>query len=129
MGRAEAPTNLATGSYGHPRPVEHGANLPPMFVRLLRRSCGQELRVHNQIAVKLNERNVKTARGGRWTHVQVGAILQDSMQVSGGSPEQVGQARAVGHEAAGRHVFKPHPADSSPSTGGQQYRTRCHRGP
>ena len=30
---------------------------------------------HNAIAQKLNERNVKTARGGRWTHVQVGAIL------------------------------------------------------
>jgi DNA invertase Pin-like site-specific DNA recombinase len=31
---------------------------------------------HNAIAQKLNERNVKTARGGRWTHVQVGAILR-----------------------------------------------------
>jgi len=30
---------------------------------------------HNAIAAKLNERNVKTARGGTWTHVQVGAIL------------------------------------------------------
>ena len=30
---------------------------------------------HNAIAQKLNERNVKTARGGVWTHVQVGAIL------------------------------------------------------
>ena len=30
---------------------------------------------HNAIAAKLNERNVKTARGGSWTHVQVGAIL------------------------------------------------------
>ena len=30
---------------------------------------------HNAIAAKLNERNVNTARGGRWTHVQVGAIL------------------------------------------------------
>ena len=29
----------------------------------------------NAIAQKLNERNVKTARGGVWTHVQVGAIL------------------------------------------------------
>jgi hypothetical protein len=29
----------------------------------------------NAIAAKLNERNVKTARGGKWTHVQVGAIL------------------------------------------------------
>jgi hypothetical protein len=27
------------------------------------------------IAAKLNERNVRTARGGKWTHVQVGAIL------------------------------------------------------
>jgi hypothetical protein len=30
---------------------------------------------HNAIAAKLNERNVRTARGGVWTHVQVGAIL------------------------------------------------------
>jgi DNA invertase Pin-like site-specific DNA recombinase len=30
---------------------------------------------HNAIAAKLNERNVRTARGGTWTHVQVGAIL------------------------------------------------------
>ena len=30
---------------------------------------------HNAIAAKLNERNV-TARGGKWTHVQVGAVLR-----------------------------------------------------
>jgi hypothetical protein len=30
---------------------------------------------HNAIAQKLNERNVKTACSGAWTHVQVGAIL------------------------------------------------------
>jgi DNA invertase Pin-like site-specific DNA recombinase len=30
---------------------------------------------HNAIATKLNERNVRTARGGKWTHVQVGAVL------------------------------------------------------
>ena len=30
---------------------------------------------HNAIAQKLNEHNVRTARGGTWTHVQVGAIL------------------------------------------------------
>ena len=30
---------------------------------------------HNAIAAKLNERNVRTARGGVWTHAQVGAIL------------------------------------------------------
>jgi DNA invertase Pin-like site-specific DNA recombinase len=31
---------------------------------------------HNAIAGKLNERNVPTARGGKWTHVQVGAVLR-----------------------------------------------------
>jgi DNA invertase Pin-like site-specific DNA recombinase len=31
---------------------------------------------HNAIATKLNERNVRTARGGKWTHVQVGAVLR-----------------------------------------------------
>ena len=30
----------------------------------------------NAIAAKLSERGVKTARGGVWTHVQVGAILR-----------------------------------------------------
>jgi hypothetical protein len=30
---------------------------------------------HNAIAARLNERRVKTARGGRWSHVQVGMIL------------------------------------------------------
>src|SRR6478609_10571447 len=30
----------------------------------------------NAVATKLNERNVPTARGGRWTHVQVGAMLR-----------------------------------------------------
>jgi DNA invertase Pin-like site-specific DNA recombinase len=30
----------------------------------------------NAIAAKLNERNVRTARGGQWTHVQVGKILR-----------------------------------------------------
>jgi DNA invertase Pin-like site-specific DNA recombinase len=31
---------------------------------------------HNAIAMKLNQRNVRTARGGKWTHVQVGAVLR-----------------------------------------------------
>jgi len=31
---------------------------------------------HNAIAAKLNERNVRTARGVKWTHVQVGAVLR-----------------------------------------------------
>jgi hypothetical protein len=29
----------------------------------------------NSIAVQLNARKVATARGGRWTHVQVGQII------------------------------------------------------
>jgi DNA invertase Pin-like site-specific DNA recombinase len=36
----------------------------------------------NAIAAKLNERNVKTARGGKWTHVQVGAVLRPFEAVS-----------------------------------------------
>jgi hypothetical protein len=31
---------------------------------------------HNAIAAKLNERNARTARCGKWTHVQVGAVLR-----------------------------------------------------
>jgi DNA invertase Pin-like site-specific DNA recombinase len=31
---------------------------------------------HNAIAAKLNERNARTARGGKWTQVQVGAVLR-----------------------------------------------------
>jgi Recombinase len=30
----------------------------------------------NAIAAKLNDRNVRTARGGKWTHAQVGAVLR-----------------------------------------------------
>src|SRR5262245_31764898 len=38
---------------------------------------------------------------------QVGSLsaLQNSVRVSGGAPEQVGQARAIRNEAAGRHVL------------------------
>ena len=38
---------------------------------------------HNAIAAKLNERNVRTARGGKWTHVQVGAILHPFVASAG----------------------------------------------
>jgi DNA invertase Pin-like site-specific DNA recombinase len=31
---------------------------------------------HNAIAGKLNERRVPTARGGKWTHMQVAAVLR-----------------------------------------------------
>jgi hypothetical protein len=47
------------------------ANVRPIIEEIMRAGATS----HNQIAAKLNERNVKTARGGRWTHVQVGAIL------------------------------------------------------
>ena len=38
---------------------------------------------HNAIAAKLNERNVRTARGGKKTHVQVGAILHPFVASAG----------------------------------------------
>jgi hypothetical protein len=31
---------------------------------------------YNAIAAKLNEHNVRTAPGDKWTHVQVGAVLR-----------------------------------------------------
>jgi hypothetical protein len=40
------------------------------------RSASGGMTSGNAIAGKLNERNVPTARGGKWTHMQVGAILR-----------------------------------------------------
>ena len=48
------------------------ANIRPIIEEIMRAGATS----HNAIAAKLNERNVKTARGGIWTHVQVGAILR-----------------------------------------------------
>jgi DNA invertase Pin-like site-specific DNA recombinase len=48
------------------------ANIRPIIDEIMRAGATS----HNAIAAKLNERNVKTARGGTWTHVQVGAILR-----------------------------------------------------
>ena len=47
------------------------ANIRPIIEEIMRAGVTS----HNAIAAKLNERNVRTARGGEWTHVQVGAIL------------------------------------------------------
>jgi DNA invertase Pin-like site-specific DNA recombinase len=47
------------------------ANVRPIIEEIMRAGVTS----HNAIAAKLNERNVRTARGGMWTHVQVGAIL------------------------------------------------------
>jgi DNA invertase Pin-like site-specific DNA recombinase len=47
------------------------ANVRPIIDEIMREGATS----HNAIAAKLNERNVRTARGGIWTHVQVGAIL------------------------------------------------------
>jgi DNA invertase Pin-like site-specific DNA recombinase len=46
------------------------ANVRPIIDEIVRAGATS----HNAIAAKLNERNVRTARGGVWTHVQVGAI-------------------------------------------------------
>jgi DNA invertase Pin-like site-specific DNA recombinase len=51
---------------------QFAANIRPVIDEIMRAGATS----HNAIAAKLNERNVKTARGGRWTHVQVGAILR-----------------------------------------------------
>src|SRR5262249_48737553 len=37
----------------------------------------------NAIAAKLNERGIRTARGGKWTHVQVGNLTKRATAVAG----------------------------------------------
>ena len=55
------------------------ANVRPIIEEIMRAGFTS----HNAIAAKLNERNVRTARGGRWTHVQVGAILHPFVASAG----------------------------------------------
>jgi hypothetical protein len=50
---------------------QFAANALPI-IREIERAGARSL---NAIAAKLNERNVQTARGGRWIHVQVRAVL------------------------------------------------------
>jgi len=50
---------------------QFAANIRPIIEEIMRAGATS----HNAIAAELNKRNVKTARGGTWTHVQVGAIL------------------------------------------------------
>jgi DNA invertase Pin-like site-specific DNA recombinase len=51
---------------------QFAANVRPIIDEIIAAGA----KSHNAIAAKLNERNVPTARGGVWTHVQVGAILR-----------------------------------------------------
>jgi len=50
---------------------QFATNIRPVIQEIMRSGATS----HNAIAAELNKRNVKTARGGTWTHVQVGAIL------------------------------------------------------
>lgn len=53
------------------------ANVRPIIDEIMRAGANSA----NAIAAKLNERNVPTARGGKWTHMQVGAILHPFVEV------------------------------------------------
>jgi DNA invertase Pin-like site-specific DNA recombinase len=53
------------------------ANVRPIIKEIMRAGAHSA----NAIATKLNERNVPTARGGKWTHMQVGAILHPFVEV------------------------------------------------
>jgi hypothetical protein len=53
---------------------------------------------HNAIAAKLNERNVRTARGGKWTHVQVGAVLRPFAEAA--APPKEGGASGRSREVS-----------------------------
>jgi Recombinase len=58
---------------------QFAANVRPIIEEIMRAGATS----HNAIAAKLNERNVRTARGGKWTHVQVGAILHPFVASAG----------------------------------------------
>ena len=64
LGRAAAKANAR----------RFAANVRPIIEEIMRAGATSA----NAIAVKLNERNVPTARGGKWTHMQVGAILRSN---------------------------------------------------
>ncbi len=57
---------------------QFAANVLPV----IREIQAQGVASHNAVAAKLNQRGVKTARGGRWTHVQVGAALARALPAS-----------------------------------------------
>jgi DNA invertase Pin-like site-specific DNA recombinase len=57
------------------------ANVRPLIEEIRRAGASSD----NAIAAKLNERNVRTARGGKWTHVQVGAILRPFVEAASAS--------------------------------------------
>jgi DNA invertase Pin-like site-specific DNA recombinase len=50
---------------------QFAANVLPVIREI--QKCG--IKTHAAIAAKLNERKVATARGGRWSHQQVGSVL------------------------------------------------------
>jgi hypothetical protein len=59
-------------------PSKKQNGLPPGFVVMpvIRELQAAGATSHNAIARKLNARNVPTARGRRWTHVQAGAMIE-----------------------------------------------------
>ena len=60
---------------------QFAANVLPVIREIQKAGAGSA----NAIAGKLNERGVKTARGGRWTHVQVGKALARGLTTHTGS--------------------------------------------
>jgi DNA invertase Pin-like site-specific DNA recombinase len=74
---AKARQSPASRRFGAGRRRSHGrrrqvaANVLP----LIREIQASGITSANAIAGKLNDRGVRTARGGKWTHVQVGAAL------------------------------------------------------
>jgi hypothetical protein len=55
------------------------ANVRPIIEEIMRAGATS----HNAVAAKLNERHVRTERGGKWTHMQVGAILHPFVASAG----------------------------------------------
>ena len=84
------------------------ANIRPIIEEIMRVGATS----HNAIAAKLNERNMKTARGGTWTHVQGGAILHP-FAIEGASVVAACSARAAKEIQGNRRYFVTVPSAES----------------
>jgi DNA invertase Pin-like site-specific DNA recombinase len=81
-----APTSSEARHSGSEGECERfAANVRPIIDEIQRAGATSA----NAIAAKLNERNVRTARGGKWTHVQVAAILHPFGGASANVPGSV----------------------------------------
>ena len=88
--RLSEPKRSVRPPYGLPRPAERPTSC---------QSFGRYRRPATRATTPLNRRGVKTARGGRWAHVQVGMILarHDALSIARCSKSLMGELYTSAH--------------------------------